>query len=585
VLSTLLAPVDLAYRNRPRFFQLRAKAMLALYLAGAIAGVLALFGDLAQNLHSPWFHIAVDGGLALTLCIGFALVWLGKDDLGTAVVPIALVVFSVGTLVAALDGRPDKFYSGWARWYPVFIAVNALLMTQRSAWVVSIFSIGWTVAYYPLFSGALVGTPYQMVPGDMIDMVSIDVLTAVITIGTIRFIDAELHRNRALTASLEVTVQERTDELSTALEEKQAVLDNMADGLVSVGPDGDVRVVNDELMQMFHRDTLDSDASAGILAEYHSVIVAGVLPPDLWRMLERVRQSGEAATQHLDLPDERIAKVTVTPMPAAAGPYGVVGLVRDVTLEREVDRLKTEFIATVSHELRTPLTSVLGFTKMIERKLETRVVPALPAEDERAGRAMDQVLENVKIVLSEGQRLTALINDVLDIAKMEAGRVDWRRDPVDPAKLIKQSADAVAALFPVDHPVQLTVEVEDGLPGLIGDEHRLVQVLVNLLSNASKFTEHGVVTLAARRVDGGVELSVSDTGDGVPVRQRKAIFERFRQVEDTLTNKPNGTGLGLPICQQIARAHSTEVQLESVIGEGSRFSITLPLPEGEPASA
>jgi len=551
--SDLVGRMDAVYADRPHFFQLRARAMMVLYLGGFLACLAALTNDLAQGFHAPIFHFMTDGVLALTMWLGIGLVWTGRDHLATYVVPLLLVMFSISSLAGALDGKPELFYGGWARWYPVFIAVNGLLMTQRFAVINTALSVAWTAAFYPLFRGELVGTPHAFVPGDAIDMISIELLTGVITIATIRFIEAELTANRTLNAGLEAIVVKRTQELSQTIRDRQTVLDNMAEGIIALGADGSIRLLNDQLTGIF-----------------------GIADPDQLPLIEQVRQSGIAATQLMPLPDGRDGKVTVTPLPGENAPYGVVAIVRDVTLEREVDRLKTEFISTVSHELRTPMTSVLGFAKMIRRRLSKRVAPALPKDAERAQKAMAEALENLGIVVSEGERLTELINDVLDIAKMEAGRVVWRRNPIDVSALVTQSANAVAALFSEDRDVTLGVVVDPGLPEVVGDEHRLIQLLVNLLSNASKFTDSGTVTLQASVVDSGIEFSVTDTGSGVADTQQEAIFGRFRQAEDSLTDKPSGTGLGLAICQQIARAHDSEVHIVSAVGEGSRFSFVLP---------
>ncbi|MCB0043520.1 MAG: hypothetical protein KDE23_27725, partial [Caldilinea sp.] len=192
-----------------------------------------------------------------------------------------------------------------------------------------------------------------------------------------------------------------------------------------------------------------------------------------------------------------------------------VVLIDDVTVEREVDRMKTDFISTVSHELRTPLTSVLGFAKIIQRRLDERVFPHVDTSERGTERAMRQVDENLEIILSEGGRLTALINDVLDISKMEARRVEWQDSDVDLGEVIETAVRSTSALF-LGGDVEVVVEVSEGLPPVRGDKQRLVQVLINLLSNAQKFTREGTVTVGARPLDDDrVEVTVSDTGVGV----------------------------------------------------------------------
>lgn len=242
---------------------------------------------------------------------------------------------------------------------------------------------------------------------------------------------------------------------------------------------------------------------------------------------------------------------------------------------QEVDKMKTDFLSTVSHELRTPLTSVLGFAEMVHQKFRDTIFPLLPEDNAKVMRAAKSVDRNVGIIHTESQRLTELINDVLDIAKMEAGRIEWKNEPVDVVGIVQQAADATSSLFRKSG-LPLNIEVENDLPELIGDPHRLMQVVINLLSNAVKFTKEGSVTCRAHLEGQHVRVDVTDTGVGIAPDDLTKVFEKFKQVGDTLTDKPTGTGLGLPICKQIVDRHGGEIWVESVPGRGSIFSFTLP---------
>jgi signal transduction histidine kinase len=247
---------------------------------------------------------------------------------------------------------------------------------------------------------------------------------------------------------------------------------------------------------------------------------------------------------------------------------------------------KSAFLSSVSHELRTPLTSVVGFSRLIRRRLDEVIFPAVPAGDPKRDRAVRQVSENLGIIVEEGERLTTLINDTLDLAKIEAGRMEWRREPVDIAEVIARSTSATASLVSGQGPAMI-VDVQPDLPRLIGDRDRLIQVVINLISNAVKFTPSGSITCAARldgAGDGAVVVSVTDTGVGIAPEDHDRVFEQFGQAGDTLTDKPRGTGLGLSICREIVEHHGGRLWLESELGKGSRFSFTLPVPvpaEGE----
>lgn len=245
----------------------------------------------------------------------------------------------------------------------------------------------------------------------------------------------------------------------------------------------------------------------------------------------------------------------------------------------ELDRLKTDFLSTVSHELRTPLTSVLGFAKIIQKKTEGVLFPLVPQEDKKVQRTLRQVKDNLGIIIAEGERLTSLINDVLDIAKMEAGKVEWKMERASLEEIIRQGIGSVSSLF-TQKGLRLACEIDEGLPGVICDRDRVIQVIINLLSNALKFTEKGKVVCRARQDDGGVTVSISDQGVGISREDQEKVFDKFLQIGDTLTDKPVGTGLGLPICKEIIEHHGGMIWVESEPGRGSIFSFTLPVQEG-----
>lgn len=245
---------------------------------------------------------------------------------------------------------------------------------------------------------------------------------------------------------------------------------------------------------------------------------------------------------------------------------------------QDLNEAKSQFLNTVSHELRTPLTSILGFSKIIQKRLEERILPNADLSDPKNRRAAEQVMGNLGIVISESERLTALINDVLDLAKIEAGKAIWHEERLKISELVERAADATNALFEQKN-LHLRFDIAPDLPETLGDSDRLLQVLVNLISNAVKFTERGTIAVAARRQDEHtIIIGVSDTGIGIPEDFREAIFEKFRQVtSDTLTDKPHGTGLGLPICREIVEHHGGRIWAESEAGKGSTLWFTLPV--------
>jgi len=247
----------------------------------------------------------------------------------------------------------------------------------------------------------------------------------------------------------------------------------------------------------------------------------------------------------------------------------------------EADAAKSSFLSTVSHELRTPLTSVLGFAKIIRRRLEERLFPLIPEDDRKVHQAKQQVIDNLDVVVSEGERLTKLIDDVLDLAKIEAGKFTWNMTTVSVGDVIERAIAATASLFEAKK-LSLVRDLGADLPTINGDQDRLIQVVINLISNAVKFTDSGSITCSAHLNGSDIVVGVTDSGIGIAPSDQQKVFEKFKQVGDTLTDKPKGTGLGLPICKEIIEYHGGRIWVESEFGKGSTFSFTLPL-VGQPA--
>ncbi|MDZ8049929.1 MAG: PAS domain S-box protein [Aulosira sp. ZfuVER01] len=379
---------------------------------------------------------------------------------------------------------------------------------------------------------------------------------------------------RQLNQELEARVAERTAALQNTLAEAQglnAILDNLADGLLVTDITGQITHFNPAFLAM-HGLT-----ATAINGHYRELPISG-----LANLIEQTQSHPqEVFAAEISLAKERIGQAVATAIfkkgidtePSTC--FGSALLIRDVTAEKEIDKMKTDFISTVSHELRTPLTSVLGFASIIKEKLETDVFPIFSTEDRKLQKTIKRVGDNLNIIVSEAERLTSLINDVLDIAKMEAGKVEWQMQPLDPSELLDWATTSTWALFETNG-LRLISEIEPGIPQIIGDRNRLLQVLINLISNAVKFTKSGSVTCRIQQRNDGVCISVIDTGIGIAPEDQPKVFEKFRQVGDTLTDKPKGTGLGLPICKQIVDHHGGRIWVESEPGKGSTFSFLIP---------
>jgi PAS domain S-box-containing protein len=340
-----------------------------------------------------------------------------------------------------------------------------------------------------------------------------------------------------------------------------------------------------------------------------------VIPaPSLAMVLEKYRQAAEGRTivrweETTDYPSGRLSgEVTIAPVVDPQGRVThLVGSVHDVTerklasekirelhddLQRHAaqlevrvaertaelalaknaaesaDRLKSAFLATMSHELRTPLNSIIGFTGIVLQGL--------------AGPLNAEQTKQLGMVRSSARHLLELINDVLDISKIEAGQLQVQVAPVDLADVLERAVSSVRP-FAEKKGLAILVVRPPGLPAFTSDRRRVEQILLNLLNNAIKFTEHGTVTLTVEAGADALQLRVADTGIGVSAEDMATLFQPFRQIDSGLQRQHEGTGLGLAICRRLTELLGGTIGAQSTWGEGSVFSVTLPLTaRGEP---
>jgi len=242
-----------------------------------------------------------------------------------------------------------------------------------------------------------------------------------------------------------------------------------------------------------------------------------------------------------------------------------------------MDKTRSLFLASASHELRTPLTSIIGFLKLMDRNFNRRFLPHLRTRDNLGGRA-EQFSRNLAIVGIEADRLGRLVNDLLDMSKIESGRMEWREQTLFVNAVLKRAADSIAAFAAERADVRFEVETSMGDVVFYADPDRVHQVLINLLNNAFKFTEKGAVVLSGKAVPEGVEFSICDTGPGIPESDREKVFDIFYQVSDADQRSSGhlGTGLGLAICRQIVDHYGGSLSVSPGERKGSCFMFTIP---------
>ena len=350
----------------------------------------------------------------------------------------------------------------------------------------------------------------------------------------------------------------RAQEVAQRKEQTDAIMQSMADGLIVTDLENRLVLANpaaEELLKFRLEDAIGQDIGANIRDDRLRRIVRDTLDK---------QQAGYEVDIELTDPyngaHQRIMRAHTAVVNGPSGqPMGIVTTLRDVTHEREVQRLKDELISTVSHELRTPMTSVLGFSELLLSR---------PLSEEKR-----QLY--IQTIHKEAQRLSALINDFLDIQRMERGQQEYHFEDVDLGELARE---VVATYGGQSDDHTLTLDLPPDLPPVQADPDRLRQVFGNLLSNAIKFSPGGGVVAVAVQAEGDeIHVAVSDEGIGIPAEALPQIFERFFRVGSSDRRAIQGTGLGLAICKQIIEAHRGYIWAESQTGRGTTVTFSLPM--------
>ena len=356
-------------------------------------------------------------------------------------------------------------------------------------------------------------------------------------------------------AGLRMRAQEAMLRGTTTLQ--TALIDATLDGIVLTDPEGKVLISNKPLRRMAMELGLPFE---GTVPERLLAVSHKVTEPERYRerMLELADEPGAATIDEFEVAGTgRVFRGYTAPVD-----HGRIWTLREVTADRELDRMRDAFVATVSHELRTPLTSISGFLEMLED------------EEHALGDPGRQYLD---VIRRATERLHALVEDLLLVAQIEAHRIELQLAPVDLgdlARIAVESARPAAA----EKAIALDI-VTDGPAAVLGDATRLSQVVDNLVSNAIKFTpDGGNVTITVGKNGKGAKLSVTDTGIGVSADEQKQVFSRFFRASSATRRAIPGTGLGLAICHALVEQHGGSIEFRSREGEGTEVVVTLPAP-------
>ncbi|MHB1167661.1 MAG: sensor histidine kinase [Carboxydocellales bacterium] len=282
--------------------------------------------------------------------------------------------------------------------------------------------------------------------------------------------------------------------------------------------------------------------------------------PEIKQLFQQALDEKQKVRQEVKIPNRTLA-VSMAPLrDSGQDMTGVVMVVRDISKENQLENMRRDFVANVSHELRTPLTLIQGYAEALEEGL---------AVDEEARQEM------VGIIREETNRLQRLVSDLLDLSKMQSGNLQLTLSPINLPSLLERATHPFRPLAR-EQKVQLKLQLGQQLPGIIGDEDRLAQVLINLLDNALRYTRSGgVIELGVAAKGKGVEIWVRDSGSGISPQEVPYIFERFFKVDKSRRRDSAGTGLGLAIAKSIIQAHGGTFRVESELGKGTGFFIGL----------
>jgi PAS domain S-box-containing protein len=398
-------------------------------------------------------------------------------------------------------------------------------------------------------------------------------------------------------AKMAQSIQARERELATALTETRelasvaaesrrrieaahadllATLETAPAALLIFNADGSVRLRNRAATDVFGIEPQNPELRRSYWARFKRTAKDGSsIPAENWISARALR--GEmVANEELEIhhPDGRVFPILASGAPLHNELGHVAGAVvafQDISRLREVDRMKDDFVSIVSHELRTPPTSIRGSVQLVLDETDS-----VPDAEHR------QLLQ---IALNNCERLVRIINDILDIAKIESGNITLHRKPVNVADIVRQSIQVVEGQARAAT-VTLDVKVPARLRPVMVDPDRIVQALVNLLSNAVKFAPEGsTVTVTAAGTENSVTLAVSDQGEGIAPENLNRLFGKFQQVDSSSSRRTGGIGLGLAITKALVEQHGGRIDVDSEVNKGTRFSFTLPAATPEEASA
>jgi len=380
-------------------------------------------------------------------------------------------------------------------------------------------------------------------------------------------------------ARLYELIRDQADRLGLMLRKEQeeasrsqAILESVADGVLVTSADNHLSFVNSSVQHILGPEVVELvgqplEVSSKLFGDPGEAWVSAIRR---WSESPALYTAGDTYAERLELRNDRIALIHLAPVILEDDFLGTVSILRDITHEVEVDRLKSEFVATVSHELRTPMTAIKGYIEML-------LMGAVGAVNENQAHFLDIVKNNI-------DRLNSLVGDLLDVSRIESGKVALAPEELDLAKVAAELVAEFQAKAEQDKkPIAISLKAPSTVPSVFGDPERVRQIFRILLDNAYHYSpENGSIAVTLRSVPNRAEVQVDvvDSGIGISAEDQARVFERFFRGENPLVLATPGTGLGLSIARQLVEMHRGRISVKSegVEGRGSTFSFTIPVP-------
>lgn len=550
ILTTTAADPDDARRRR------LINILLLGFFFSAIFGLMVLGIDKItsksiDNTDAQWLLGIIGSFLLVTVLIYIINRYSGKSA-AFFLLFFMVVIFSFSDTSEELANGRSLFL------FTIPIAISSLILFPSASFIFAALGSGII---------SLLAISISLIPN--LPVIAGFFIFALVSWLSSRSLEQALKELREININLDSIVKERTHELALALTRErieagrsQAILESIADGVIVFNPQGSAIQANPALSSLINiplNNLVNSTVDDLIEASTMDAINKGTLA----RILTKPGIE-QLASHRVGWGQKTISVSSSQVLDRDGSKVGTVAVFRDFTKEAELERMKSAFVAIVSHELRTPLSAILGYAEIFKERVY--------------GPLNEKQMKTTNRIISNSRRLLYLINDLLDQAQMEAGKLKMKYEKIKPASLL-ENLHSVMDKLTTDKGTTLTSKLDEDMPKtIVGDPARLQQILVNLVNNAVKFTEEGSIQVKLSKVDEKQwGITVTDTGRGIPEDELPYIFETFRQVEGTTTRVHGGFGLGLSIVKQLVDLMGGSISVESEVGIGSKFFVKLPL--------